>query len=304
MSNITKNLKKYKYFYILLIPTILYYIIFCYMPMYGITLAFKEFNFNNGIMRSPWVGLKNFNEIFQYKDFWSAFKNTLVISAGRLIFEFPIPIIVALLLNEMSKHRLKSIYQTVFTFPHFLSWIVLSGVIVNLLNDAGIVNQFLVSIGYEKADILVNPSKFRPFIYTTNIWKEVGWSAIIYLAAIAGINPELYEAAIVDGAGRFQRMKAITWPSIKNTVAVLFILAIGNSMGGGAKGFDQIFNLYNPAVYNVSDILDTYIYRTTFYTGASFGVSTAVGLFKSVINFILLYTANYVVKRLGEEGLV
>ncbi len=293
----------HKYLYLLALPLLAYYIVFDYIPLYGIILAFKEFNFAKGIWGSEWVGLANFREIFGLQDFWVAFRNTLIISLGRLVFEFPVPIAVALLINEVRRTRLKQFYQVVYTFPHFLSWVIVSGIMVNFLGAFGVLNQLLVLVGLEKVNLLVDPEYFRGLIYGSSLWKDMGWGTIIYLAAIAGINPALYEAASIDGANRFQQMLHITWPSLKSTVVILLILQIGRTMSSGGGGFDQIFNLYNAAVYEKADILDTYIYRRTFAVGSSYGTSTAVGLFKSVINFVLLYAANKAAKRLGQDGL-
>ncbi|SFI27723.1 putative aldouronate transport system permease protein [Paenibacillus sp. UNC496MF] len=300
-KTIGKDLYKHRYLYLLLLPTVLFYVLFQYVPMYGVLLAFKEFHIREGILRSPWVGLDNFKELIAQSDFWRAFWNTLYISCGRIVFEYPIAIVLALLINEVAREKLKKFYQTVYTFPHFISWVIISGIMFNFLGNTGVLNQIIASLGFHKATFLTDPGLFRAIVFLSNIWKEVGWSAIIYLAAIAGINPELYEAAYVDGAGRFQQLKSVTWPSIRGTAAILLILAVGNAMNGG---FDQIFNLYNPGVYSTGDIIDTYTYRSAFADGLSFGVTTAVGLFKAVLNFGLLYLANYIVKRLGGEGLV
>ncbi|QGQ98204.1 sugar ABC transporter permease [Paenibacillus psychroresistens] len=296
-----KGIFKHRYLYILLLPTVLYYLFFQYLPMYGVVLAFKEFHIKKGILRSPWIGFDNFKELLHQVDFWQAFNNTIIISLGRIIIEFPVAIILALLINEVTKTKFKRFYQTVYTFPHFISWVIISGIMFNFLGESGVLNQIISSFGFDKYQFLTDPGLFRPIIFLSNMWKEVGWSAIIYLAAIAGINPELYEAAHVDGANRFQQLKAITWPSIRGTAAILLILAVGKAMDGG---FEQIFNLYNPGVYKTGDIIDTYVYRSAFRDGLSFGVTTAVGLFKAVINFTLLYSANYMVKKMGEEGLV
>ncbi|MFE5323662.1 ABC transporter permease [Paenibacillus sp. NPDC056579] len=298
-----RRMAEYKYFYLLVIPLLVYYIVFEYVPLYGLILAFKEFNFAKGIWGSDWVGLANFKEIFMLDDFWIAFRNTIIIAVGRLIFEFPVPIVVALLLNEVRKAGLKKFYQVVYTFPHFLSWIIISGILVNFLGNFGVLNQLLELFGMDKVSLLVDPESFRGLIFSSSLWKDMGWGTIIYLAAIAGINPSLYEAASIDGASRFQQMLHITWPSLKSTVMILFILNIGGMMSSGGGGFDQIFNLYNPAVYEKADILDTYVYRRTFSVGLSYGTSTAVGLFKSVINFMLLVGANRMAKRLGQEGI-
>ncbi|MFD0870262.1 ABC transporter permease [Paenibacillus residui] len=302
-KSLLRRMFEYKYFYILVAPLLAYYIVFEYVPLYGLMLAFKEFNFSKGIWGSEWVGLANFREIFYLNDFWIAFRNTVIIAFGRLLFEFPVPIVVAILLNEVRTARLKKFYQVVYTFPHFLSWVIISGILINFLGTFGVLNQLLDIFGFQKVNLLVDPSSFRALIFSSSLWRDMGWGTIIYLAAIAGINPSLYEAASIDGANRLQRMWHITWPGLKSTVAILFILNVGAMMSSGGGGFDQIFNLYNPAVYEKADILDTYIYRRTFSVGESFGTSTAVGLFKSIINFVLLYTANKAAKRLGQEGL-
>lgn len=300
-NQLWKEIVKHKYLYVLVAPLVIFYIIFTYIPMYGIVLAFKEFDYSKGILGSPWNHFHNFSEVFGNPEFWSAFRNTILISLGRLIIEFPIPIVLALLLNEISKGRMTRIYQTVFTFPHFISWVVLSGIIVGIFSDQGLYNQILTVIGLEKKSVLTDGPSFTAVLFLSNIWKEAGWSCILYLAAIAGINPELYEAAAVDGANRFQQMRAITWPVVRSAAAILLILAVGQTMNGG---FDQIFNMYNPAVYKYTDILDTYVYRSAFTDSTGFGFATTVGLLKSVINFALLFGANYLVKTIGkEEGL-
>jgi putative aldouronate transport system permease protein len=296
-----RRIRRHKLLYLLVLPALIYYAIFSYAPMYGLTLAFKQYMFREGILGSPWVGWSNFQEAFLYNDFWNALRNTVIISFGRLIFEFPVAIILALLLNELGERsKAKRLFQTVFTFPHFLSWVVLSGILINILGDTGLVNAIFSQIGLSRTDFLVTPSTFRPLLFASDDWKETGWAAIIYLAAIAGISPEQYEAAYVDGANRFDQLRFITLPAIAGTISIMLILAIGNIMNAG---FDQIFNLYSGAVLNVGDILDTFVYRYTFQQGGSYGVATAVGLFKSVLNLVLLLLANGVVKRMGQEGL-
>jgi putative aldouronate transport system permease protein len=295
------GIARHKYFYLMVLPTVIFFLIFSYVPMYGVILAFKDFNYSLGILNSPWNNFQNFHDVLSDPKFSRAFSNTLLISFGRLIIEFPIPILLAILLNEMRHTKLKRIYQTVFTFPHFISWIVLSGIITTILNDQGTLNQILQVFGFEKNTILINGDSFLGMLFASNIWKEAGWSSIIYLAAIAGINPELYEAASIDGANRFQQLKAVTWPVLRGTAAILLILAIGHIMSGG---FDQIFNLYNPTVYERVDILDTFVYRSAFVDSTGFGYSTTVGLLKSVIDCLLLFVANFVVKHVfKEEGL-
>jgi len=298
-----KQILDCKYFYIMFIPTFVLYFIFSYVPLYGIQLAFKDLNFAKGITGSSWTsmhGLKHFYELLSNMEFQKAFSNTIIISIQRIIFQFPVPIILALLLNEIRKDSTKRIIQTVLTFPHFLSWIVVTGIFFNLLGDAGVLNEILAALGLKKVHFLTQASTFRGLLYITNNWKEAGWGTIIYLAAIAGISVELYEAAIVDGAKRFQLMRYITWPAIKSVIGVMLILAIANIMNAG---FDQIFNMYNAAVYDKADIIDTYIFRRTFITGLDFASSTAIGLFKSVVNFIMLFAGNLAVKKITGKGI-
>ena len=298
-SETRTRILKHKYLYILLLPAVIHYIIFAYLPIYGITLAFQEFSYRRGILGSPWVGFKHFETLFAFRGFWQVFNNTVVISVVKLITSFPVPIIIAVMLNEVRGSLSRRFYQTVYTFPHFLSWVIVSGIIFNFLSTDGVLNQTLVALGGDRVNLLTRINAFRPLLYVTNIWKSAGWGSIIYLAAIAGINPELYEAASIDGANRYRKMLHITWPGIRSTAGILFILSVANIMNAG---FDQIFNLYNPVVYDVADILDTYIYRRALMMGMDFSSATAIGLFKSVINFILLIGANLFVRVLGEEG--
>ncbi|ABP68106.1 binding-protein-dependent transport systems inner membrane component [Caldicellulosiruptor saccharolyticus DSM 8903] len=299
-KSLIREIAYYKYIYLLLLPGLIFYIIFSYIPMYGVTLAFKEYDYAKGILHSPWVGLRNFEFILMEPEFWQAFRNTIIISFGKLITGFPAPIILAILINELREGRYKKSLQTIYTFPHFLSWVIVAGIIKNLFSSDGAINNALVALGFQKYSFLADARLFRPLLYISEIWKESGWSSIIYLAAISGIDPELYEAAYIDGANRWQRIRYITWPGIKPTAVLLFVLAVGNCMNAG---FDQIFNLYNPLVYETGDIIDTYVYRITFLTNPDFGISTAVGLFKSVINFVLLISADRFLKAIGERGI-
>lgn len=296
-----KHIKSNWILYAMLFPAIVWYILFCYLPMGGAVLAFKEYRYDMGVFRSPWVGLDNFRTMFSDKAFLQAFKNTMILSVGKLFFQFPIPIITAILLNEIRNQRAKKFFQTVLTFPHFISWVVLASIFTNLFSTNGIINQLLVGGGFNAFSPLISPSMFRPFIWISNIWKEFGWDSIIYMAALTSIDPGLYEAANIDGAGRFRKMIHVTLPGIKNVIAIMLILQIGTIMGGAS--FDQIFNLYSPAVYGVGDILDTFVQRYTFEIGANFGYTTAVGLFKSVIGVTMITLANTVVTKKGEQGL-
>jgi putative aldouronate transport system permease protein len=271
--------------------------------MLGISIAFVDFQFNRPIWEMPFVGLKHFRLLLGSPQFWQVFRNTILISLGRLVIEFPVPIILALLLNEVRRSKVRRAFQTVFTFPHFLSWVIVAGIVNGMLLSDGVVNQLIAVLGGQPIPFFLEDRWFLALIFGSNIWKEAGWSAIIYLAAIAGINPELYASAAVDGANRWQSMWAITWPAMRGTVVVLFILSIGQVLNAGGGAFDQIFNLYNPAVYDVADIIDTYIYRVSFQQGANFGYTTAVGLFKSVIAFVLVVIVNRTARLIGEEGL-
>lgn len=304
--NISKNtiIKKIKndwLLYVMLIPVLAWYIIFCYLPMGGVTLAFKNYRYDMGMWGSPWVGMEHFKTMFQDVEFWRAFKNTIIFSLGKLAFHFPVPIIVAILLNEMTNARAKKFFQTVFTFPHFISWIVLSGVLINMFSSNGIVNQIISVLGLSEVSPLMSLKSFRPFIWISQIWKEFGWDSIIYMAALTGVDSQLYEAASIDGANRFRKMIHITWPGILGTVCIMLILQIGGIMGGAS--FDQIFNLYSAPVYPVGDIIDTYVFRQSFMVGTNFGYTTAIGLLKSVIGVVMITVANKVVTASGENGL-
>lgn len=287
--------------YALLLPTIIWYIVFCYLPMGGITLAFKSYQYDLGMWKSPFVGLENFQNMFKDAEFWRAFKNTLIFSFGKLLIHFPMPIILALTLNEIRSTKAKKFFQTVFTFPHFISWVVLSGILISLFSSSGPINQILAHVNMPEVSPLMSLKSFRPFIWISNIWKECGWDAIIYMAALTSIDPQLYEAASIDGANRFHKMRYITWPGILGVVCIMLILQVGGIMGGAA--FDQIFNLYSAPVYPVADTIDTYVYRQSFQVGTDLGYTTAIGLLKSVIGVVMITLANKIVTRAGETGL-
>lgn len=272
--------------------------------MYGIILAFKKFNYSKGISGSPWIGLANFREVLVLPNFWSAFRNTLIIAGMRLVISFPAPIILAIAINELRLRKIKGFVQTILTFPHFLSWVVISGIMLDLFGGGGLVNSILIYFNLPKQHILINPDTFRGFLIGTDMWKEMGWGTIIYLAALSGVDPTLYEAADIDGASRFQKIKIISWPAIAPVVTILLILFIGNVMNTAGEGFMQVLNLYNPAVFSTGDIIDTFVYRRTFFQGASFGSSTAIGLFKSIINCVLLFSANKIAEKVSDNPLI
>ena len=287
--------------YVMLLPSLTILIIFSYIPMYGIVIAFQDFIPSNGFFHSKFVGLKWFENIYHMPDFVYIARNTIVIACSKIVLGLLMSVLFALLLNEVNSSRFKKIIQTSVYLPHFLSWVIVSGIMINMSGNSGAVNSMLEKLGFAKANILTTKASFRFLLIYSNVWKEAGWSMIIYLAAISGIDASLYEAATVDGANRFHKMIHITWPGIKEMVVVMLILAVGNAMNAG---FDQILNMYNPAVYSVVDILDTYIYRMTFEKGMPFEVSTVIGLFKGVTNAVLLLGANYFAKLLGGRGLV
>lgn len=300
-KSLARRMWESRYLYLLVLPGFAYFVIFRYVPMYGIQLAFKNFSSNLGITKSAWVGLENFQYLFVNNEFWYSVRNTLIISYLQILFCFPFPILLALLLNEMRLRKFKRVTQTIFTFPHFLSWVLVSGIVMNVLSMNGAVNNLINVLGGEKYQFLTDKGLFRTILVFFQLWKESGWSCILYLAAITAIDPALYEAATIDGANRWHRVRYITWPGISIIVVVTLILRIGYMMDAG---FDQIINMYNPTVFEVADIIDTYIYRITFQRPTNFGVSTAVGLFKGVTNCALLLSANFITKRLGGTGIV
>ena len=300
VKGLTKYLWKHKYMYLMLVPAIVYYVIFCYVPMYGASIAFKDFNPMQGIMKSPWVGFDVFEQLFGMSKFYSVFWNTIRISLIRLIFGFPFPIIVALMLNELRWNRVKRVIQTAIYIPNFISWVVLGGIMTSLLSmDSGIVNGIIKMLGFQPIGFLTDERYFVPTMVVSMIWKTFGWNTIIYLAAMTGIDPQLYEAATVDGANRWQRLLHITLPCIRSTIIVVLITRIGSLM---QAGFEQIFVLYHPGVYGTADIIDTYVYRMGLQEG-KFELASAVGLFKSVVNFILVVIANKTARMMGEEGI-
>ncbi len=295
-----RYINKKKYLYLLLIPGVAYFLIFNYIPMYGIIIAFKDFNFAKGILASDWVGLDHFRYMFGLSDFYKVFWNSFYLGILRLIFGFPFPIILALLINEIRNRVYQKITQTIIYLPHFISWVVIGGILVNFLSPSwGLVNLFFKQIGIEPIFFLADEQYFRPIVILSSIWKESGWGTIIYLAAIAGINTELYEAAEIDGANKLQRLWHITLPCIKSTVVVMLILRLGQIMG---NGFEQIFVLQNPMNLGVAEVFETYTYRVGIL-GGRFSFGTTVGLFTSVIGTIFLLISNKVASLLKEDGI-
>ena len=292
------RIHEYRYLYLMLIPAVAAMIIFCYAPMYGIQIAFKNYKPRSGIWGSQWVGFKYFLRMFREQTFMTVLRNTLVISGLRLVICFPAGVIFALMLNEIGNQRLKKVAQTISYMPHFVSWVVLGGIVKSLLSLNGPVNALVKLCGGTPAIWLTKSNYFIPIVLVTDIWKSMGWGSIVYLAAMAGIPMDQYESAEIDGASRFQRIWYSTLPSILPVVMTMFILRIGNIM---SAGFDQIFNLYSAAVYDVADIIDTYSYRVGLIDN-NFSYSAAIGLFKNVLGFALMIAVNQLTKTTNKHG--
>lgn len=282
--------------YYMLIPVVVFYIIYQYVPMYGIVLAWKDWRPKYGIMGSPWVGWKNFEWVFARPELSRAIKNTLVISFLKLAICFPLPILVAILLNEMTGSAVKKGIQTAMYLPHFISWVILGGLVKMILAmDDGVINNIIAAFGGERVSFLNNKDAFYPILICSEIWKGTGWGTIIYIASISGIDPSLYEAATIDGCKRFGLMRHITLPMITPTITVMFIMQLSNIMNAG---FDPVYNLYNKGIYETADILDTYIYRL-FMVDHREAISSAVSLFKTVVNFVFLIGGNIITKKIN-----
>lgn len=291
--------------YLMIAPMLIYLLVFNYYPMLGLQLAFKEWNPRGGIWGSPWacneVGqvdiFYNFKTLFSDPDFFKTFKNTLRISFLRLLVGFPIPIIITILLNEMPAKKFAKGFQIVSYLPHFISWIIISGILTSLTASQSAFQEFMTKIFGKEVYFFTDNKLFLVLVIISDIWKEAGWATIIYFAAISNISQELYEAASIDGANRFQKIIYITLPGIASAISINLILQAGNLVYGG---FDQIFNMYNKTVYEMGDILETYLYRIGI-NGGDYAMGTALGLFNSVIAFILVLLANFIVKKIGGE---
>ncbi|CAM3803883.1 MULTISPECIES: ABC transporter permease [Paenibacillus] len=295
-----RQVRKNWQLYLLFLPVLLYFIVFHYVPMYGVQIAFKDFIANKGILESPWVGFKHFERFFNSFYFWRIIKNTLGIGLYELIVGFPIPIILALMINEARSGRFRRFIQTVTYAPHFLSTVVVVGMIMMFLSPvSGLVNFIITSFGGEPIAFMTEPSWFKSIYVWSGVWQSMGWSSIIYLAALAGIDPQLHEAAKVDGAGWFRRIWHINLPGIAPTMIILLILNIGSILG---VGFEKVFLMQNSLNMEASDVIATNVYRSGIL-GAQYSYSAAVGLFNSVVNFIMLITVNRIARRVSETSL-
>ncbi len=295
-----RRVRKHKLHLIMILPVICWYLVFKYLPLYGVTLAFKEYRLLDGIMGSPWVGTANFRRLFDSYNFWNVFRNTVVIAGLKFVFGFPAPIILALMLNELRPQRYKRVVQSLSYLPHFVSWVILTGIFMVILSPTrGPINTMLKAMGMKSIYFLGDPKYFRGTLVVTGIWKGIGWGSIVYLAALGGVNEELYDAARVDGCGRWARIWHVTIPGITPVVTIMLILAMGSLV---EDDFDQIFNLLNDAVLNVGDVMGTFIYRQGV-KNLDYGYATAVELFRNLISLVLVLSANYFSKRVNEYGL-
>lgn len=287
--------KQHRTLLLMLTPGLIYFFVFHYVPMYGATLAFKDFKMIEGILGSPWVGFQHFEKAFSDPYFFKVLRNTVIISFYKLIFGFPVPILFALLLNEITNLRFKKLVQTVSYLPHFISWIILAGIFISVFSLEGPVNLVMKLFGGDPILFMADERYFRTVLIVTSIFQGFGWGSIIYFAALSSIDPQLYEAAIIDGAGKFKRIVYITIPLLVPVISIMLILSMAGILDAG---FDQIFNMYNPKVYEVSDILDTYVYRKGLIE-MSYSYSTAVGLFKSAVALVMIVAVNRIVKVMG-----
>ncbi|WP_436237817.1 ABC transporter permease [Paenibacillus sp. LjRoot153] len=288
-----------KYLYLMMVPVLAYYFIFHYAPMYGAIIAFKEYTPIKGILGSPWIGFQNFHDFFTSYYFWRILKNTVLISLYTLCFEFPAPIILAILINELANKRFQRFVQTVTYMPYFISLVVIAGMIKDFTNNGGVVNTLLTYFGANDTAMLQKPELFRTIYVLSEIWQKIGWESIIYLAALMGIDQEQYEAAKMDGASRLKSIWHITLPGILPTISIMFILRMGNLLN---VGFEKIILLYNPSTYDTADVISSFVYRKGLLE-FGWSYSAAVGLFNSVINLALLITANKISKRISENSL-
>lgn len=296
-----KYVKNNIWLYILLLPVLAYIFVFKYLPMFGIAIAFQNFNFVDGILGSEWIGLYNFKVLFSADgEFLKILSNSLLLSLYNLLIGFPMPIILAILLNEIRNKAFLRFSQTAIYLPHFISWVVVSGMVMNFLSpNNGVVNYLITMFGGEPVGFMTDPKYFRSIVVISTIWKETGWGTIIYLAAITGIDQDLYEAADIDGANRLRKMIHITLPSLKGTIVVLFIMRLGNILD---NGFEPVFLLHNTLTLDVADVFELYTYRMGIQLG-QYSYSTAVGIFKSIVGFLLIISANTMVRKMGESSI-
>ncbi|BFT74544.1 polygalacturonan/rhamnogalacturonan ABC transporter permease [Paenibacillus sp. P36] len=299
-KQLSKRMMQYKLIYLLALPGIVFFIVFKLVPLFGLLLAFKDYSPYLGFTGSEWVGFKHFRELFADQNFYIMLRNTLAINVFGIVFMFPLPILLSLMLNEVRHEVFKRFNQSIVYLPHFLSWVVVSSMTFFVLStDVGLVNKLISAAGFETISFLSEPKYFWGLITAQTMWKEVGWSTIIFLAAMAGVDPQRYEAAVVDGANRFRQIWHITLPAIRSTIIILLILRIGQITD---VGFEQMLLMMNPLVMQVAQVFDTYAYTQGILRG-QISAGITIGMFKGVVGFILVMTSNYMVKKLGHEGI-
>lgn len=295
---LVKHMKAHGVIYLLCLPGIIWLFMFRLIPIAGSVIAFQDYSIFKGLLKSPWVGLENFKTLLSYSDFTRILKNTVILGLYTVTLTFPLPIIMALLINEVKNFHVKKGIQTILYIPHFFSWVIIAGFFFSFLGENGILNQLRGVFGFEPILFIQYKQYFRAIVTSAAIYRETGWGTIIFLAAIAGIDPGLYEAAIMDGASKFQRMVYITIPSILPTIVVLLLLRIGQFMN---LGFDRIYQFLTPMTFSVGDIFDTYVFRVGI-SGAQYSLSTAIGIFQSIVGLILVIGFNKLVKKMNGEG--
>lgn len=298
-NRVWKQIKDSRYLYLIFLLPIVYFLVFKYGPMFGILIAFKDYNVFVGVWNSKWAGLKHFEQFISDPYFWKLVRNTLLLNFYMLIFYFPAPIILALLLNEIRINAFKRVVQSISYLPHFLSTVVVTGMLVNFLATDGLINQMIAAMGFAKIQFLMMPEWFRTIYISSEIWQKIGWGSIIYLAALSGVDPNLYEAARMDGANRFKQAIHVTLPGISPVITILFLLTLGDLM---SIGFEKILLLYTGPTYETADVISTFVYRRGLL-GADFSYGAAVGLFQSVISFLLIVWANYAARKLNATSL-
>lgn len=298
-SSSAHHLKVFWPLYVMALPGIIFLMVFKFIPLLGAVIAFKDYSVFQGFIDSPWVGFKHFSTLLHHPDFARVFGNTLMLGFFKLFVIFPVPVLLALMINEIRKSALKKGIQTALYIPHFLSWVIVGGILFDFFSLSGLFNMIIGWFSQEAVLAMQESAYFRPIYVLASIWRDAGWGTVVYMAAISAIDPQLYESAMIDGASKLRQIRHITFPLLLPTVLVLFLLEIGNFLD---LGFDQVYNLLTPMTYNVGDILDTYVFRTGIQQG-QYSFATAVGLFQSVIGFMMVYTFNRLSKKVSDGGL-
>ncbi|MGG1516282.1 ABC transporter permease subunit [Paenibacillus oryzisoli] len=300
-SKTWRTMKRFLPLYLLFLPVLIYYAVFHYAPMTGVVIAFKQYSFMDGIFGSRWAGLTHFRRFIESGDFWVIFRNTLVLAFYRILFGFPAPILFALLIHEMRFTKWKRFFQTVSYLPHFVSWVVVYALMYNLFSESGLINLLLKSSIGHTLEFLSSTEFYRMMFVGSAIWKEIGWGAIIFLAALTRVDPDMIEASAIDGANRWQRLWHITVPSIRSVISIMFVLSLGGIL---SVSFEQTLVMINPQVAPVAEVIDYYVYRIGLLNTNNYSYATAVGLFRSLIALVLVLIANFVSKKLDEEGAI